>query len=229
MPEETATATQPPSGPVLPARSRPRGRASALWAVGCGCTALVVLVLALFVRLAWGSSDFPRVAPEDAAGRAFQRSQEAYDVMGFTRTVRPGVEDIGVSTENTLGAGSCYSGGLLSLDEPVAGAYQMSHRWALNHVPASQAVPGLRRLHQQLMDDGWDVTSYRDGEKDNWDLFVQRDDGDERMYFTWFPDREYFMGSATGPCAYDPGWQEGDTGSVDDGLRPPTLRPARPS
>ncbi|MEU8703796.1 hypothetical protein [Streptomyces sp. NPDC048565] len=190
--------------------------------MGSGCAALVV-VLVLLVQLAWGSSDFSRVAPEDMADRAFQRSQEAYDVMGFTRTVRPGVEDIGVSTENTLASGYCYSGGLLSLDETVDGAYRMSHRWALNHVPASQAVPGLRRLHQQLKDEGWEITSYSDGEKGNWDLFVQRDDGDERMSFTWFPDREYFMGGATGPCAYDPGWQDGDPGLSGDDLWPPTL------
>ena len=161
------------------------------------------------------------------ANKAFQQSQDAYDIVGFKRTVESGVEDIGVSTENTLGSGSCYSGGLLSLDETVDGAYRMSHRWALDDVPASQAVPGLRRLHQHLKDDGWEITSYRDGEKDNWDLFVQRDDGDERMSFTWFPDREYFMGGATGPCAYDPKWEDGDIGPSGDDQKPPALGPAQ--
>lgn len=47
------------------------------------------------------------------------------------------------------------------------------------------------------------------------------------MSFTWFPDREYFMGGATGPCAYDPGWQDGDPGPSGDDLWPPPLGPAQ--
>ncbi|MFJ8978531.1 hypothetical protein [Streptomyces sp. NPDC102282] len=216
MTEETATTTPAPTGP--------RTGSFVRWALG-GVALVVVCVLG--ARFAWGSTDYPRVAPEDMADRVFQRSQEAYDVLGFTRTVRPGVEDIGVSPENTLGSGYCYSGGLFNLDETVDGAYRLSHSWALDRVPASQAVPGLRRLHQQLKDDGWEVSSYRDGEKGNWDLFVQRDDGDERMSFTWFPDRDYFMGGASGPCAYDPEWQDGDIGPSGDDLRPPAFGPGR--
>ncbi|MDI3403433.1 hypothetical protein [Streptomyces cavernicola] len=140
------------------------------------------------------------------AGRAFQQSQEAYGVAGFNRTIEPGVEEIGVSTENTFSADYCYDGGLLGLkDDTVDGAYRMHHSWALDRVPASKAVSGLRRLRQHLERSGWEVTSSREGTKNqNWDLFVQRDDGDERMSFTWFPDREYFMGGASVPCAYDP-------------------------
>ncbi|MFC8224624.1 hypothetical protein [Streptomyces sp. NPDC057287] len=222
MTEEAATA--PPTDTPAPVPTGSRTGSLVRWALG-GVALVVVCVLG--VRFAWGSTDYSRVAPEDMADRAFQRSQEAYDVMGFTRTVQPGVEDIGVSTENTLGSGYCYSGGLLNLDETVDGAYRMSHSWALDRVPASQAVPGLRRLHQQLKDHGWEVSSYRDGEKGNWDLFVQRDDGDERMSFTWFPDREYFMGGASGPCAYDPEWKDGDIGPSGDDLRPPPFGPAR--
>ncbi|MEJ8653552.1 hypothetical protein WKI65_37290 [Streptomyces sp. MS1.AVA.3] len=51
----------------------------------------------------------------------------------------------------------------------------------LDHVPASQAVSGLRRLHQHLKDKGWEITSYREGAKGkgkDWDLFGKRDDGD---------------------------------------------------
>lgn len=122
-------------------------RPSAAGALGCGCVALVALlgvVVLLFVGLAWGSAgspDYPRVAPEEMADRAFQRSQEAYDVLGFTRTVPPGVEKVGVSTENTFDSGFCYDGGLLGMDDrTVDGAYAMSHEWALDQVPASQAV-----------------------------------------------------------------------------------------
>ncbi|MFE4332184.1 hypothetical protein ACFRQM_23015 [Streptomyces sp. NPDC056831] len=227
MPEETVpTAT-------TPAPTASRSPSSVLGALGCGCAALlVVLVLVLVAVLAGassGSTDLPRVAPEDMAGRAFQRSQEAYDLVGFKRTVEPGVEDLGVSTENTFGSDYCYDGGLLGLeDKTVDGAYRVSHSWALDHVPASQAVSGLRRLHRHLKDNGWEVTSYREGAKGkDWDLFVQRDDGAERMSFTWYPDREYFTGGATVPCAYDPGWESGDAGPAGDLQRPPALGPAQ--
>ncbi|MFD3577472.1 hypothetical protein [Streptomyces sp. NPDC058644] len=198
-----------------------------------GCAALVVLVLvALVVPLALrseGSTDFPRVAPEDMADRAFQRSQEAYDVLGFTRSVKPGFEEIGVSTENTFGSGLCYDGGPLGMeDKTVDGAYSANHSWALDHVPADRAQSGLRRLHQHLKDDGWTVSSYREGVKGkDWDLFVQRDDGDERMSFTWYADREYFTGGASVPCAYDPAWKTGDAAPSADAQWPPTLRPSR--
>ncbi|MFI9046022.1 hypothetical protein [Streptomyces sp. NPDC053427] len=219
MPEETAAATTPTTGS--------RSLSSVLGRLGCGCAALVV-VLIVVVKLAWGSTDIPRIAPEDMASRAFRQSQEAYDIVGLKRTVKPGVENIGVSTENTYGSSFCYDGGLLGLeDKTIDGAYRMSHRWALDHVPASRAVPGLRRLHQHLKDNGWEVTSYRDGAKDNWDLFVQRDDGAERMSFTWFPDREYFIGNATVPCAYDPHWKEGDAGPAGDDQMPPVFGPAQ--
>ncbi|MFD9290582.1 hypothetical protein ACFWBV_20305 [Streptomyces sp. NPDC060030] len=218
MPTETASAT--------PVPNEPRPRTPVLKALGWGGAVLLVACAVLVLNLAGGSTDFPRAAPEDMADRAFQRSQEAYDVLEFTRTVAPGVEDHGVSTENTLGSGYCYGGGVS--DETVDGAYRMSHSWALDHVPASQAVPGIRRLHQHLEDDGWEITSFREGgAKGDWDLLVQRDDGDERMSFTWAPDREYFRGGASVPCAYDPKWKDSDLGLPGDDLRPPTLGPAR--
>ncbi|GHI06660.1 hypothetical protein AQI88_30600 [Streptomyces cellostaticus] len=225
MPEETA-----PTDTTTPAASKsPSG---VLGALGCGCAALVGVVLVLVVLLAYGSAgstDFPRVAPEDMASRAFQSSQEAYDVLGFKRTVEPGVERVGVSTENTFSSGYCYDGGLLGMDDKtVDGAYRMSHSWALDHVPASRAVPGLRRLQQHLKDNGWTVTSYREGGKGkDWDLYVQRDDGDERMSFTWFPDRDYFIGGASVPCAYDPEWKDGDIGPSGDDQTPPALGPSQ--
>ncbi|MFI1437185.1 hypothetical protein [Streptomyces lydicus] len=222
MPEETApTATSTASG-----------RPSSVGAPGCGCAALVVFVLVVVVLLvsgSWGSTNFPRVAPKDMAARAFQRSQDAYDVMGFKRTVKPGVEKIGVSTENTFDSGFCYDGGMLGLeDKTVDGAYRLSHSWALDHVPASQAASGLRHLRQHLKDSGWKVTSFREGGRgQDWDLFVQRDDGAERMSFTWFPDREYLTAGATVPCAYDPAWKAGDSGPAGDHETPPVLRPTQ--
>ncbi|MCX5332319.1 MULTISPECIES: hypothetical protein [unclassified Streptomyces] len=212
------------------------GSLSAPQAVGCGCLALVGVLLAVvllpFVLVAWdsrGSTDFPRVAPEERASRAFERSREAYDVLGFERTVEPGGEDTGVGPENGYGTDFCWDGGLLGMDDKtVDGAYRMSHGWALDHVPASQAAPGLRRLHRQLADDGWKVTSYREGgQGEDWELRVQQDDPDERMSFHWDPDREYFTGSAGLPCAYDPDWADDDTEPAGGGQVPPVLGPAR--
>ncbi|MFB6839903.1 hypothetical protein [Streptomyces sp. NPDC056361] len=223
MPDETM-----PSLPALDATEP--GVSSCLRAVlGCGGAALLG-VLALVVALAWGSwgsTDFPRVAPEEMANRALQRSHEAYDVLGFTRTIEPGVEDIGVSTENTLGSSFCYDGGLLGLeDKTIDGAYAMNHRWALDRVPATQAIPGLRRLVRYFEDNDWKISSYREGEQGrDWELFVQRDDGAERMSFTWYPDRNYFTGGAGVPCAYDPAWKTGDAGPAGDNERPPAFGP----
>ncbi|MGW1890063.1 hypothetical protein ACWCP6_07300 [Streptomyces sp. NPDC002004] len=203
--------------------------------LGCGFAVLVglplLVVIAFVGRLMWnasGSTDYPRAAPEETAARVFQRSQEAYDVLGFRRTVEPGVEKVGVSPENTLDSSYCYSGGPLGLDDKtVDGAYSMNHSWALDHVTAKQAVPALRRLHKHLEDTGWTVTSYREAVSgDMWELFVQRNDGEERMSFTWYADRGYFTGGASGPCAYDPGWKDGDGLSGED-ERPPALGPSR--
>jgi hypothetical protein len=227
MPEETA-----PIAPVAPAESG--APSSVLKSLGCGCAALVALVaLVVIVPLAgaawssWGSTDFERVAPEEMGDRAFRRSQEAYDVLGFKRAVQPGVEDHGVSTENTFSSSYCYDGGPLGMeDKTVDGAYAMSHRWALDHVPARQAESGMRRLHQHLKDHGWKITSYREGGMGkDWDLFVQRDDGDERMSFSWYQDRGYFTGGASVPCAYDPAWKTGDSSLPGDDQRPPVFGP----
>ncbi|MFJ4522735.1 hypothetical protein ACIP4Y_17585 [Streptomyces sp. NPDC088810] len=226
MPEQTA-----PTAPPAASGARSRG-------LGClGCAGLVfVAVVALFIQLTWDSPrNLPRAAPEEMARRAFRHSQEAYEVLGFTRTVPPGGGRIGVDAENTLGAGYCYDGGLLGLeDETIDGAYRIDHAWALDDVPASQAVPGLRRLHRRLQQDGWEVSSYREGGKsgDDWSLFVQRDGGDERMSFTWFPDRQYFTGGATAPCAYDSGWTDGSgesyfLGDAARSVTPPVLGPGR--
>ncbi|MEV7560520.1 hypothetical protein [Streptomyces sp. NPDC089795] len=219
--------------PSIAAPDSSRSKAST-WLRGIlGCAGVVLVgVLVVIVTLAWGawgSTDFRRVAPEEMADRALQRSQQAYEVMGFERTIEPGVEDLGVSTENTLDSDYCYDGGLLGLDDKtVDGAYSMRHSWALDHVPASQAIPGLRRLRQHLEDTGWEVTVHGEGEQDkDWELFAQRDGGAERMSFTWYQDREYFTGGASMPCAYDPAWREGDVGPAGDNQRPPAFGPAR--
>ncbi|MFC9927098.1 hypothetical protein [Streptomyces sp. NPDC127190] len=196
----------------------------------------VLVVCAVLAGQSAGSTDFARVAPQEMADRVLKHSQEAYDVLGFTRTVRPGVERVGVGPENTLGADYCYDGGTFGLeDKTVDGAYRMSHEWALDKVPASRAVPGLRRLHRRLVDEGWEVTSYHEGGKDgrpgDWSLYVQKDGGDERMSFDWYPDRGYFTGGATAPCAYDPGW-DGSGGQAyypDDAARSVSLPDLAPS
>lgn len=218
-----------PSPAAAPEPTRSGASSCLLGVLGCGGAVLVGVVV-LVAALAWhsaGSTDFPRVAPEEMADRAVQRSQEAYEVLGFTRTIAPGLEELGVSPQNTLGSSPCHDGGLLGIeDKTVDGAYSMSHTWALDQVPESQAVPGLRRLHQSLKDDGWKITSFNEGERgDFWELFVQRDDGEERMSFTWYPERKYFRGGASVPCAYDPEWTEGERTPGDD-QAPSALGPA---
>ncbi|MET8507640.1 class I SAM-dependent methyltransferase [Streptomyces sp. NPDC004787] len=237
MPSTSSPAPGSAPGPEASPASAPESGGSraasscVVGALGCAGVALlgVVVLVGALVWHSWGSTDFPRVAPEEMASRAVERSREAYEVLGFSRTIRPGVADIGVSTQNTLGSEPCHDGGLLGMEDgTVDGAYSMHHSWALDHVTASQAEAGLRRLHRHLKDQGWEITSYREGGPGkDWDLFVQRDDGAERMSFTWYRDREYFTGGASVPCAYDPAWQTGDTGTPGEHLRPPAFPPAR--
>ncbi|GHE53591.1 hypothetical protein GCM10018785_23920 [Streptomyces longispororuber] len=225
MPEETTPSPAP--APDAPEPGAPSGSFGA----GCGGVILVgvLLVAGTLAWNSWAATDFPRVAPAEMADRAVQRSQEAYTVMGFKRTIEPGVRDAGVSTQNTLSSNFCYDNGLLGIEDKIVdGAYSMSHTWALDHVPASQAVPGLRRLHRYLGGEGWRVTSYREGERGgSWDLLVQRHDGEERMSFSWYPDREYFTGGTSVPCAYDPKWKDGHSGPAGDDESPPALGPAQ--
>ncbi|MER6734940.1 hypothetical protein [Streptomyces puniciscabiei] len=229
MSEETTT----PSPDPAPAGSG--GRSLALGCLGCGGLALavVLVIVGLLVRNSWGSTDYPRVGPQEMAGRAFRYSQEAYDVMGFTRPVQPGAEPDGAGTEDTFSADYCYDGGPLGLeDKTVDGAYRLYHSWALDHVPANQALPGLRRLHQRLTDEGWQISSYRAGGKgEDAELHAQRDGGDEWMSFDWYADRQYFSGGAGVPCAYDPAWTGSDAGPYDPdsaagSVTPPVLRPS---
>ncbi|MEU3952685.1 hypothetical protein AB0F45_10225 [Streptomyces achromogenes] len=209
---------------------------------GClGCGGLVVaLVLALVVVLAWNAgagTDLPRAAPQERADRAFGYSREAYDVLGFPRVLPPGTGGTGSRAENVFGAEYCHDGGLLGMeDKTVDGAYRLYHEWALDDVPADQAVPGLRRLHRRLADEGWRVTSYTEGGTGkDWSLYVQRDHRAEWMTFTWDPEQRYFTGGAGVPCAYDPAWTHGDsdTYGVDtydpdtaaEAVTPPVLGP----
>ncbi|MDR6974773.1 hypothetical protein J2X68_001451 [Streptomyces sp. 3330] len=225
MPEEITTAPTPVPAPA------PAGRTAAR-SLGIGCAVLVAVPLLLVLTfLGWlavvtkDASDFPRVAPEERVDRTVDRSREAYDVLGFTRTIRPGVEQLGVSTENTIGTDHCYRGGLT--DEFIGGAYRVSHSWALDHVTAEQAIPGMRRLRDHLEDTGWDVTTYRENVSgDLWDLFASRADGDERVSFQWFADREYFTGGASTPCAVDPDWRQGDDEPAGEELRAPDFGPS---
>ncbi|MFF9587421.1 hypothetical protein [Streptomyces achromogenes] len=211
MPDEITPATTP-AGTGTGQRAL---RGLGFGCLGCGGLALA-LVLALVVVLAWNAgagTDLPRVAPQDRADRAFGYSREAYAVLGFTRALPPGAGGTGTRAENVFGAEYCHDGGLLGMeDKTVDGAYRLYHEWALDGVPADQAVPGLRRLHRRLADEGWRVTSYTEGGTGkDWSLYVQRDHRAEWMTFTWDPEQRYFTGGAGVPCAYDPAWTRGDT------------------
>ncbi|WP_062645365.1 hypothetical protein [Streptomyces maremycinicus] len=232
MPEKTDTDTDAAAPTPAPAPVPVPPRRSTARSLGIGCAVLVAVPLVLVLAfVAWiavvtkDASDFPRAAPEEMVNRAVDRSREAYDVLGFTRTIRPGVEKIGVSSENTVGANYCRRGGLT--DEAVDGAFSISHSWALDHVPAERAVPGLRRLRDHLEDTGWDITSYRENVSgDYWELYASRSDGDERVSFQWFADRDYFTGGASTPCAVDPDWRQGDDQPAGERLWPPAFGPS---
>ncbi|MER6413516.1 hypothetical protein [Streptomyces humidus] len=225
--ENTPTAATVPAVSPAPTRTRTAARA-----VGFGCAVLLAVPLLLLLAfVVWiavvtkDASDFPRAAPEAMASRAAERSQEAYGVLGFTRTLGPGAGQPGVSAENTFGSDACYRGGLT--DEEVDGAYSMHHSWALDHVPAGQARAGLRRLRDHLEDSGWDITSYREDVSGDRALKASRSEGEERMWFKWSADRGYFTGGASMACAVDPGRGDGDDRPGDD-LTPPDLHPSTP-
>ncbi|GHE11866.1 hypothetical protein [Streptomyces alanosinicus] len=213
MPEET---TAPSPAPA----TAPVGSGAPSGVIGClGCGGLVLVLIAVFVVQfgwkSWESTHLDRVAPQDMADKAFRYSQEAYTTLGFGRPVPPGGGGQGDGTGNGFSADYCYDGGLLGMeDKTVDGAYRLNHSWALDRVPAARAAAGLRRLHQRLADEGWDITSYRAAAKGaDGTLYAKRDGGDERMSFDWSADRQYFTGGASVPCAYDPGWHKGDTES----------------
>ncbi|MFI2203918.1 hypothetical protein ACH47Z_24680 [Streptomyces sp. NPDC020192] len=174
---------------------------------GCGAIALaVILALGAWIIGNAQQTDYPRVAPGERARQVFRYSQEAYDVLGFTR-----------AAGNTFSAALCYDNGPLGMeDKTVDGAYQLGHEWALEHVPESQAVSGLRRLRDRLTDEGWRITGYREGRAGgDVELYAQRDGGDARMTFVWYAHREYFTGFASVPCAYVPGRRTDDVGYWD--------------
>jgi hypothetical protein len=231
MPQENTPAPAPLPDPAPTGTATATTAGSAARAVGVGCAVLLAVPLLLFLALAvWiavvtkDASDFPRAAPGATANRLAEHSQEAYGVLGFTRTLEPGAEQPGDSAENSLGSNACYRGGLT--DEEIGGAYRMYHLWALDHVPAEQARTGLRRLRDHLEDSGWDIASYgEDVSGGYWDLHASRSDGDEEMSFRWSADGGYFTGGAFGACAVDPDWREGDDRPGED-LTPPALRPS---
>ncbi|NBE56300.1 hypothetical protein [Streptomyces boluensis] len=200
-------------------------------AIGCGVIVAVPLLIVLGVIVTFGAQqataeDYPTTAPEQAAEALTAESQELYRTTRFDLTLPPGVEDLGVSTENTLSADYCYPDGLESLaDESVDGAYSLHHSWGVPDVPKDRALPALRRLRDRLKADGWNITDYgRNAPATEWELRATKDD--RRTSFSWRPEYGYFDGGIGTACAYDPAWKEGDFGVPGEDLTPPELRPA---
>lgn len=188
----------------------------------------IPLLLVLVVLVTYGvqratPEDYPKVAPQTMADRTTARSQDAYDVLGFGATLPPG-------EFNSLSAGHCYPDGLESVaDESVDGAYALSHKWKLDGVPESDALPALRALRDRLKEEGWRIVSFDESPGGgDWTLRTERD-GDGRQVYTWYRDGGRFHGGAHAECAYDPTQAASEYSLVSDvtaGVHPPALRPA---
>ncbi|MCX4588096.1 hypothetical protein [Streptomyces sp. NBC_01481] len=221
---ELSDLTESPAMPVVR-----RALGVAWWILIAAIVTPVLLIAGLFVTYQVEQAtpeDYPRATPEAMGDRAARLSQEAYEVLGFDRAVPPGVVEPGVGTENSFSTADCYPGGLEGMaDEPVAGAYRLSHNWELGQVPEREAVPGLRRLHDHLRETGWDITEYRElASGGDWWLRAKRDaedGGEERLAFSWRAKTQRFKGGSTVPCAHDPAGEK-DGGSVEK-VQPPEL------
>ncbi|WP_328676660.1 hypothetical protein OG905_23125 [Streptomyces sp. NBC_00322] len=230
---ELSDLTELPELPESPATAVVRRTLGVAWWIFIAALVTPVLLFAgLFVTYQVEGAtpeDYPRATPEAMGDRAARLSQEAYEVLGFDRAVPPGVVEPGVGTENSFSTDDCYPSGLEGMaDEPVAGAYRLSHHWELDQVPEREAVPGLRRLHDHLRKTGWDITEYREFPSGReWSLRAKRDGhagdgGDERLVFSWRAGTQRFGGASTVPCAHDPAGEKG--GSSVNEVEPPELR-----
>ncbi|MFH8749189.1 hypothetical protein ACH4GK_21085 [Streptomyces rimosus] len=207
-------------------------------ALGCGVMAAlpVLLVLGVVALVMFESAvpeDYAEVAPEKMAERVVSTSEDAYRAMGLHRAIPRGEQrtEAGGRTVNRLDSGLCYPGGWESLeDRSVKGAYQLSHDWELDRVPAKAALPALERLRDHLKDTGWRVTRYGKSVNDEWEVDAERDgdtsdDGVVRQSVTWFENGQRLHGGNTGPCAYEPGWKE-DDGPPGRPVEAPAVFPA---
>ncbi|MFD3917369.1 hypothetical protein [Streptomyces sp. NPDC058595] len=202
--------------------------------IGCGVLVAVPLLLVLGFLVTYSvqrgtPEDYERVAPQTMMTRIGDVSQESYEVLGFDTAV-------GSDASSAL----CYPGGLESMaDEPVDGAYSLSHDWSVEDVTQAEAASALKRLRGHLKDEGWDIDSYEDETRSAYGLGLRAsrggpsdDGGDVRAVFEWREGQGRFDGSVHAPCAYDPG-NDGDAGrggtapATDAGseVEPPDLRP----
>ncbi|WP_405616477.1 hypothetical protein OG292_23590 [Streptomyces sp. NBC_01511] len=224
------------------------GGVGALRGVGIGCGLLVavpVLValgfLTTFAVQRGTPEDYERVDPQAMMTRIGDVSQEAYEVLGFERTVPPGWVDpadpsASETGSNTADSALCYPDGLESMaDEPVDGAYSLSHKWSLGGVAESEASSALKRLHGHLKEEGWDIDSYENGPEAASGLGLRAsrngpsdDGGDIRLVFDWRDHQEVFEGGVHAPCAYAPEAKPGTDVATEAGetVEPAELRPA---
>ncbi|TXL84651.1 hypothetical protein [Streptomyces sp. IB2014 016-6] len=197
--------------------------------IGCGVLVAVPVLLVLGFLVTYSvqrgtPEEYERVDPQAMMTRIGDVSRESYEVLGFE-----------TAAGSDASAGLCYPGGLESMaDEPVDGAYSLSHRWSVDDVPESGAASALKRLHGHLRDGGWDIDSYESdaGAAYGLELRVSRDGpsddgGDIRAVFEWRDHRGRFEGGVHAPCAYDPGAGRGTWSATDAGaeVEPPRLGP----
>lgn len=207
-------------------------------AIGCGALVAVPVLLVLGFLVTYSvqrgtPEDYERVAPQAMMTRIGEMSRESYGVLGF-----------GTAAGSDASGDLCYPDGLESMaDEPVDGAYALSHHWSVEGVTRTAAVAALKRLHGRLEDEGWHIDSYADGDGGAGgagaaygpELRASRegpsdDGGDIRAVFEWRDHEGRFEGGVHAPCAYDPdagadagpgSWSAADVASR---VEPPELR-----
>ncbi|MFF3687524.1 hypothetical protein [Streptomyces sp. NPDC002187] len=211
--------------PMSPAMTAVRRALDVAWWVFLAVIATpVLLILGLIVTYGVERAvpeDYPTVAREDMVRRITDRSQDAYEVLGFDEVVP-------TDAQNSLSGDHCYPNGLESVaDTPVTDAYRLSHSWTLAGIPETEALPALRRLETHLKEEGWRIREFEelkssDGE---WELRAERDGateeaGIERMVFTWMREGGRFYGGSHGGCAYEPAGSDLPADDIAPELRP---------
>ncbi|MEU0695832.1 hypothetical protein ABZ349_17825 [Streptomyces niveus] len=229
--KDLADSADSPPRPTGNVGGSPGAGGGALRGVGIGCGVLVavpvLLILGFLVTYSvqrGTPEDYERVAPQAMMTRIGDVSQESYEVLGFETAVG-----------SNASSDFCYPDGLESMaDEPVDGAYSLSHRWSVDGVSESGAASALKRLHRHLKDEGWDIDSYENDADAVYGLELRAsrggpsdDGGDIRAVFEWRDYDGRFEGGVHAPCAYDPDAGPGSEPATDAGSRvePLELRP----
>ncbi|MGI5348005.1 hypothetical protein ACQEU8_07385 [Streptomyces sp. CA-250714] len=191
-------------------RRRPRGAR----AVGFGCVALLAApfllvagVIGAYLIARAVPEDYPEAEPETVARRITGVSAEVTgalrlggpDTDGWGRQwtrSRPGVD---------VGPAYCHADGLENwLEEPVPGAFFLTHAWQVADVSEAEVKPALRRAATYLRRHGWHI---RDFSHEKTRRYLDAERGGDEVALTWTetrPGAGPLEGRTFSPCTYDP-------------------------